>query len=121
MPESVQSCFEFSIYFRPCICPRELFLVAVHGWFAIQTNVWKVQNTIGRFLAQLHPSNFFLKILFLVPKVSIIHEFFRSNVLSKLFDIGFSYKHCYFKPVCLLVKMASKTVIRPMANKKFIH
>ena len=38
---------------------RELFLVAVHGWFALQTNVWKVQNTTGRFLAQLHPSKFF--------------------------------------------------------------
>ena len=36
----------------------------------IQGNVWKVQNTTGRFLAQLHPSNFFLKILLLVPKVS---------------------------------------------------
>ena len=34
------------------------------------TNVWKVQNTTGRFLSQLHPSNFVLKILFLVPKVS---------------------------------------------------
>ena len=54
----------------PCIFSRELFLVAVHGWFAIQTNVWKVQNTTGRFLSQLHPSNFVLKILFLVPKVS---------------------------------------------------
>ena len=31
-----------------------------------------------------------------------------------LFDIGFPYKHCYFEPVCLLVKMASKTVIRPI-------
>ena len=37
---------------------------------AIQTDVWKVQNTNGRFVAQLHPSNFLLKILFLVPKVS---------------------------------------------------
>ena len=36
----------------------------------IQGNVWKVQNTTGRFLSQLHPSNFFLKILFLVSKVS---------------------------------------------------
>ena len=53
----------------PCIFSRELRLVAVHGWFAIETDVWKVQNTAGRFLAQLHPSNFFLKILFLVPKV----------------------------------------------------
>ena len=58
MPESVQSCFELSIHF-PVFFSRELFLVAVHGWFAIKTNVWKVKNTTGRFLAQLHPSNFF--------------------------------------------------------------
>ena len=35
----------------------------------IQGNVWKVQNTTGRFLSQLHPSNFVLKIFFLVPKI----------------------------------------------------
>ena len=70
MAESAQSCFELSIHF-PVFFSRELFLVAVHGWFAIQTNVWKAQNGTGRFLAQLHPSNFFfLKIVFLVPKVS---------------------------------------------------
>ena len=69
MPESVHSCFELSIHF-PVFFSRELFLVAVHGWFALQTNVWKVQNATGRFLAQLRPSNFFPKILFLVLKVS---------------------------------------------------
>ena len=69
MTESVQSCFELSIHF-PVFFSRELFLVAVYGWFAIQTNVWKVQTTTGRFLSQLHPSNFVLKILFLVSKVS---------------------------------------------------
>ena len=69
MTERVQSCFELSIHF-PVFFFRELFLVAVHGWFAVQVNVWKVQNTTGRFLSQLHPSNFVLKILFLVPKVS---------------------------------------------------
>ena len=31
----------------------------------------------------------------------------------KLFDIRFSYKYCYFSRGCPLVKMASKTVIRP--------
>ena len=30
----------------------------------------------------------------------------------KLFDIRFSYKHCNFSHVCLLVKIASKTVTR---------
>ena len=68
MPESVQSCFELSIHF-PVFFPANYFLVAAHGWFAIQTNVWKVQNTNGRFLSQLHPPDFVLKILSLVPKV----------------------------------------------------
>ena len=58
MPESVQLGFELSIHF-PVFFSRELFLEVVHGWFAIQTNVWKIQNTTDRFLAQLHPSNFF--------------------------------------------------------------
>ena len=40
MPESAQSCFELSIHF-PVFFSRGLFLVAVHGWFAIQTNVNK--------------------------------------------------------------------------------
>ena len=37
------------------------------------------------------------------------------SVLRKLFDIRFSYKHCNFSHVCLLVKMASKTVTRSIA------
>ena len=38
--------------------------------------------------------------------------FVRTAILWKLFNIRFSYKHCNFSRVCLLVKMASKTVIR---------
>ena len=37
---------------------------------------------------------------------------FRTAVLRKLYDLRFSYKHCNFSRVCLLVKMASKTVTR---------
>ena len=59
------------------------------------------------------PLIFFLKSFSWCKKFPI-HEFFGSDVLWKLFDIGFPYKHCYFEPVCLLVKMASKTVIRPI-------
>ena len=40
------------------------------------------------------------------------HIFFRTAILRKLFEIRFSYKHCNFARVCLLVKMASKTVTR---------
>ena len=38
--------------------------------------------------------------------------FFKAAVLRKLFDIRFLYKHCHFSRVCLLVKIASKTVTR---------
>ena len=37
MAENVQSCFELSIHF-PVFFSCKVFLVAVHGWFAIQTN-----------------------------------------------------------------------------------
>ena len=33
----------------------------------------------------------------------------------------FPYKHCYFKPVCLLVKMASKTLKRPILLRHKLH
>ena len=39
MPESVQSCLELSIHF-PVFVPVSYGLVAVHGWFAVETNVW---------------------------------------------------------------------------------
>ena len=55
---------------------------------------------------------FFLKSFSQCQKFPI-HEFFRCDVLWKLFDIGFPCEHCYFK----LVKMASKTVIRPFAKR----
>ena len=77
MPEGVQSCFELSIHF-PVFFSRELFLVAVHSWFAIQTNVWKAM--------------FFENYL--------TSDFHTNTVISRR--------------VCLLVKMASKTVIRPI-------
>ena len=65
MPESVQSCFELSIHLSV-----KRTATKNSSREKLQGNVWKVQNTTGRFLAQLHPSNFFLKTLFLMPKVS---------------------------------------------------
>ena len=39
MPESVKSSFELSIHFF-VFFPANYGLVAVHGWFAIEINVW---------------------------------------------------------------------------------
>ena len=58
------------------------------------------------------PSNFFSRILGSEALVYKSFFFFRTAVLQKLFEIRFSYKHCNFSRVCLLVKMASKTVTR---------
>ena len=59
--------------------------------------------------------NFFSTILCFVALLQCIF-FFRKAVLGKLFDIWFSYKHCNFSHVCLLVKMASKTVTRSISK-----
>jgi len=45
---------------------------------------------------------------------------FRTAVLRKLFDIRFSYKHCNFSHVCLLVKMALKTLTRSISIHQHI-
>ena len=42
------------------------------------------------------------------------------NYAKTLFAIGFPYKHCNFWPLCVLVKMASKTVIRPIENRIWV-
>ena len=51
----------------------------------------------------------------------LLFFFFRTAVLRKLFDIRFSYKHCNFLPVYLLVKMASKTVTRSIRRTLYWH
>ena len=42
--------------------------------------------------------------------------FFKIGVLRKLFDSRFSYEHCNFSRGCLLVKMASKTMMRAIVS-----
>ena len=104
MPESVQSCFELSIHF-PVFFPHKLFLVAVHGWFTIQTNVLKCQNATRCFLAQLHSSVIFCKIVFIVPKVkgfqfmNFSEAMFYENYLTSDFNTNTVISRC----VCLLV------------------
>ena len=90
MTESVQSCAELSIHFS-VFFSRELFLVAVHSWFAIQTNVWKVQNkpktvirpiyTRGR--ENIHPPK---------PKLSLGKGTFRYSSAILLNSLPETYK-----------------------------
>ena len=65
------------------------------------------------------PQKFVGRILYCVALVKILF-FFRTVVLRILFDITFSYNHCNFSRVCLLVKMASKTVTRSIGNLPFV-
>ena len=55
------------------------------------------------------PSNFFRRIL---RSETLVYKSYFFSELWKLFDIRFSYNHCNFSCVCLLVKMASKAVTR---------
>ena len=61
-------------------------------------------------------SNFFSRIVRGESLVYNSYIFFRTAVLRKLLNLKFSYKHCNFSRGCLLVKMASKAVIRPILH-----
>jgi len=71
----------------------------------------KFKKVVLGLLVHLTPLIFFSKIL---RSEALVYKsyFFRRAVLRKLLDIRFSYKLCNFSRVCLLVKMASKTVTR---------
>ena len=76
MLESVQPCwFELSMHFsgffpRRTSCDLLKIVRGLVRWNYLDTNVWRVQNATGCFLAQPHSSMFFCKILCLVSKVS---------------------------------------------------
>ena len=61
--------------------------------------------------SQVRPPNF-LGQSFALQLQFTIYIFFRKAVMRKLFDIRFSYKHYNFSRICLLFKIASKTVTR---------
>ena len=71
----------------------------------------KSKASLWRNLSTGTPPKFFRTILCFLALVYNWY-FMRTAVLRKLFDIRFSYNHCNFSHVCLLVKMATKTVTR---------
>ena len=77
-----------------------------------------LKNVVVGFLAHVAPSIFFSRILRSEASVYNLY-FFRTAVLRKLFDIRFSYKHCNFSRVCLLVEIASKSVTRSITRRAF--
>ena len=81
--------------------------------FSLHFSVTKSQENYRqiywRNLSTGTPPKFLSAILCFVALV-YNYIFIRTAVLRKLFYIRFSYKHCNFLQVCLLVKMASKTV-----------
>ena len=54
----------------------------------------------------------------LVTLKFLVHNFFETKVLLKIFDTKFPYKLSYFEPLCLLNKMAAKTVKRSIKFRK---
>ena len=45
-----------------------------------------------------------------------VQNFFYTRVLLKIFDTEFPYKLSYFEPLCLLAKMAAKTMKSPIEH-----
>ena len=82
-------------------------------WYLTNRQIYgKTKASLWRNLSTGMPPIFFRTILCFVALVYNIDIFFRTAVLWNLFDIRFSYKHCNFLHVCLLVKMALKTLTR---------
>ena len=73
----------------------------------------KSKESLWRNLSTGTPPIFFRTILCFVALVYNWYFFFRTAVLRKLFDIRFSYKHCNFSHVCLLVKSHSRWRRKP--------
>ena len=77
-----------------------------------------LKQASGEISAQVRLQNF-LGQSFALQLQFTIDIFFRTSVLRKLFDIRFPYKHCNFSRICLLGKMASKTVTRSICLAKY--
>ena len=103
MRQNTQNLFlKFSIHFSVKISREKL-----------QTNIRKIQSKLlEKFKHSQGPQNLLVKSFAAQLQFTVHIFFFRIAILRKLFDIRFSYKHCNFSRVCLLVKMASKTVTR---------
>ena len=79
----------------------------------LQTNIWKIWiKCLEKFKHSYCPNNLVVKSFAECSFSLQFTYFFRKAVLQKLFNIRFSYKQCNFSCGCLLVKRASKTVIR---------
>ena len=63
--------------------------------------------------AKLHPSNLVNTIFYLVFS-HCDSEIVKSLILEEVICYRFPIQHCNFLPLCLPVKMASKTMIRPI-------
>ena len=80
---------------------------------------WKIESKPLEKFKHRYAPKFLSTILCFVALLQFIF-FFNKAVLRKLFDIWFSYKHYNFSQVCLLVKMASKTVTNLYTSKTLL-
>ena len=103
--ETQNHVFKFSIhlYVRKC---RENYR-QIYG---------KSKASLWRIISSGTPPNFLGQSFALYLQFAI-DIFFRTAFLRKLLEITFSFKHCNFSRVFLLVKMASKTMTRSIFKK----
>ena len=81
-------------YFKPVIFQKRCFMKIIWHRFSIQTLLFQTCY----FSEAMFYENYLTSDFHTNTVISNL-LFFRSDVLWKLFDIGFPYEHCYFKPV----------------------
>ena len=83
----------------------------------------KFKTRLDAFWHSYFPPKFFLKNPFTSAKSFQFMSFSEAMFYENYLTSEFPYKYCYFRRVCLLVKMASKIVIRPIVcdDKGYSH
>ena len=108
---SPDACFRFSIYLSV------IFFLGL----SYRQMYRKFKKVVLGLLTHVTPSIFSVESLGVKRQFTNIDIFFRTAVLRKLFDIRFSYKHCNFSHICLLIKMALKPVTRSIPNSNHLR
>ena len=87
------------------------------SWEKLQTNIWKIwSKLLEKFKHSNSSQNLLLKPLLCTFSLKFI--FFSEQSFYGNYSTldSHAYKYCNFSRVCLLVKMASKTVTRSIVN-----
>ena len=82
------------------------------SWEKLDKYMENLKQALEKFKHRYAPIFFSTILCFVALVYKSYIFFFRTPALRKLFDFRFSYEHCHCSHVCLIVKMASRTMTR---------